>query len=173
MAGTRLNTKLRDIGASVSVVTQEFLGDLQSDEVTDFLQYTSGTEVGGIDGNFAGGSFSSGRPNQDGARENPQANQRVRGIGAATLTRNYFRTDYSADSYNTERVTINRGPNALLFGIGNPAGVIETSLKKAELYNDLFKFGLRVGSHESHRETFDINKVIFENRLGNSCRWIE
>ncbi len=165
LAGTRLNTNLRDVGASVSVVTQELLEDLQSNELLDFLQYTAGAEVGGLDGNFAGSHFSNGRPDNDANRENPQRNQRVRGICSATLTRNYFRTDYSADSYNIERITINRGPNALLFGIGNPAGVIESSTKQAHTRNDSNVLRFRFGSENTRRVTVDVNKIILQNRL--------
>lgn len=168
LAGTRLNTELRDLGAAITVVTQEFLEDLDATDVTEYLQYTAGAEVGGTWGNFAGGETvvdSRGRATQADARENPQGNQRIRGIGAAQLTRNYFRTDFNADSYNTERVTINRGPNAVLFGIGNPAGVIESTTMRAQSGKDLTNIGLRFGRESSYRAEFDANRVLVDNRL--------
>lgn len=168
LAGTRLNTELRDLGAAITVVTQEFLQDLDASDVTEYLQYTAGAEVGGTWGNFAGGETvvdSRGRATQAAARENPQGNQRIRGIGAAQLTRNYFRTDFSADSYNTERVTINRGPNAVLFGIGNPAGVIESTTKRAQTGRDLTNLGFRFGREDSYRATLDANRVLIDGRL--------
>jgi len=134
LSGTRLNTALRDVGAAVSIITPEYMSDIGATDAQKLLTFTLGTEVGGSGGNFAGGAAgASGRADQSDARENPQNNQRVRGIGPASNTRDYFLTDIAFDAYNTSRVTINRGPNALLFGIGNPSGVIEASTIKTLL----------------------------------------
>jgi hypothetical protein len=56
LAGTRINTPLRDVGAAVSVVTKEFLNDVNSHDSTTLLTYTVSTEIGGVEGNYAGGS---------------------------------------------------------------------------------------------------------------------
>lgn len=165
LAGTRINTPLRDIGASISIITPEFLADTASTNVGELLSFTTGTEVGGIEGNFAGGAQDTGRPDQSGARENPQDNQRIRGIGPATNTRDFFLTDIPFDSYNTSRVTISRGPNALLFGIGNPAGIIEASLNKAQLNRHRTEIATRYGSNDSYRGTLDFNRVLVKDRL--------
>lgn len=165
LAGTRINTALRDVGASISIITPEFLSDTASTNVGELLSLTTGTEVGGIYGNFAGGAQSNGRPDQSESRENPQNNQRVRGIGPASNTRDYFLTDIPFDSYNTSRVTISRGPNSLLFGIGNPAGIIEASLHKARLTDNRNEVSVRYGSNDSYRGTFDFNRTLVKNRL--------
>ncbi|MEO6246605.1 MAG: TonB-dependent receptor, partial [Opitutaceae bacterium] len=89
LAGTRLNTALRDVGASISIITSEFLVDTASTNLGELLTLTTGTEVGGALGNFAGGAEAFGRPDQSEARENPEANQRVRGIGPASTTRDF------------------------------------------------------------------------------------
>ncbi len=165
LAGTRINTALRDVGASISIITSEFLSDTASTNLGELLSMTTATEVGGIFGNFAGGDQANGRPDQSESRENPQGNQRVRGIGPATNTRDYFVTDIPFDSYNTSRVTISRGPNSLLFGIGNPAGIIESSLSRPNLRRDRNEISARYGSNESYRGTFDINRVLAKDRL--------
>ena len=54
LAGNRLNTQLRDIGSAVTVVTSQFLSDTGATDNASLLQYTTGTEVGGVRGNFAG-----------------------------------------------------------------------------------------------------------------------
>ena len=54
LAGTRLNTNLRDIGASISIVNEEFLDDTASDNMMDVLLFTPNTEVSGPNGNFSG-----------------------------------------------------------------------------------------------------------------------
>ena len=48
LAGTRLNTPLRDIAATVSVVTEEFLKDTGTSDLQELLVYTAGTEISGI-----------------------------------------------------------------------------------------------------------------------------
>ena len=165
LAGTRLNTALRDVGASISIITAEFLIDTASTNLGELLSFTTGTEVGGAFGNFAGGSESFGRPDQSEARENPDSNQRVRGIGPASTTRDFFLSDIPMDAYNTSRVTINRGPNSLLFGIGNPAGTIDTSLSKAQVGRNRTQLTARYGSNNSYRGTLDVNRVLVKDRL--------
>ncbi|MEN9403580.1 MAG: hypothetical protein RL091_2283 [Verrucomicrobiota bacterium] len=165
LAGTRINTALRDVGASISIITPEFLSDTASTNLGELLSLTTATEVGGIGGNFAGGGQDSGRSDQSDARENPEGNQRVRGIGPATLTRDFFLTDIPFDSYNTSGVTISRGPNSLLFGIGNPAGIIEASLIKAQLGRNRTEIAVRYGSNNSYRSTLDLNRMLVKNRL--------
>jgi outer membrane receptor protein involved in Fe transport len=73
LAGTRLNTPLRDVGTAVSVVTKEFLTDVDANDSSTLLTYTVSTEVGGIDGNYAGGNFGVSRPDQNGARARARA----------------------------------------------------------------------------------------------------
>ncbi len=165
LAGTRLNTALKDVGTSITVVTKEFLVDIAANDSGTLLPYTVGTEVGGTDGNFAGGSISGGRPDQAGARAEPERNQRVRGLASAELTRDYFLSDIPFDSYNTDRVTINRGPNALLFGIGSPGGVVNNSTLAPVFGRNFYEFKSQVGQRYAHRESFDLNREIIAGRL--------
>jgi hypothetical protein len=165
LAGTRLNTPLKDVGTSISVVTKEFLLDIGSDDSGTLLPYTVGTEVGGTDGNFAGGAIADRRPDQAGSRAEPERNQRVRGLASAELTRDYFLSDVPFDSYNTERVTINRGPNALLFGIGSPGGVINNSTLLPVFGRNFYEAKFQIGQRGSHRESFDLNREIIPGRV--------
>lgn len=165
LAGTRINTALRDVGAAISIITPEFLNDTAATNLGELLSLTTATEVGGVSGNFAGGTTESGRPDQSESRENPQANNRVRGIGAATTTRDYFLTDIPFDAYNSSGVTISRGPNSLLFGIGNPAGIIEGSIIHPQLQRNRTVIGGRFGSENSYRATLDLNRVLVKNRV--------
>jgi outer membrane receptor for ferric coprogen and ferric-rhodotorulic acid len=54
LAGNRLNTELRDIGNAVTVINSQFLKDIGATSNDSLLQYTVGTEVGNLHGNFAG-----------------------------------------------------------------------------------------------------------------------
>jgi hypothetical protein len=161
LAGNRLNTQLRDIGSAVSVVTAEFLQDVGATDNTSLLQYTVGTEVGGVRGNFAGVGDAA-QLNEDTVR--PNDNTRVRGLAAADNTRDFFRTDVPWDAYNVERVDLQRGANSILFGQGSPAGIINSGLKSAQFRN----FGsveARFGSYGTVRGTLDVNRVLVPKEL--------
>jgi outer membrane receptor protein involved in Fe transport len=165
LAGTRLNTSLKDIGSAISIITTEFLADTGTTSVQDLLVYTTSTEVGGVSGNFANGSVTGGRADQDEGRTNPGSNTRIRGLSAANLSRDYFLTDIPMDAYNTSGVTIARGPNSILFGIGSPGGVIENSLKKALTHRNTSEVSFRAGDRASMRATADFNRVLVKDRL--------
>lgn len=165
LAGTRLKTNLRDVGSSISILTDEIFDDTGATDAATILSYAANTEVAGIQGNFADPGFSGGRPNPSEQQRAPQNSQRVRGLAKASLTRNYFLTDIPFDNYNSDRVTINRGPNSLLFGIGEPGGVINNSVNGASLGRDFGELGVRIGERSSHRVTFNYNKVLLEERL--------
>ncbi|GAB5561549.1 MAG: hypothetical protein SynsKO_31960 [Synoicihabitans sp.] len=166
LAGTRLRSELRDLGAAISVFTEEFMEDTGAIDAGSLLSYTTNAEVGGDLGNFSGaGDHEDGRYLQPGARTNPQFNQRIRGMGTADLTRDYFLTDLPFDSYNTSRVTVSRGPNSLLFGIGSPGGVINNSTKQALQGRNFGEISLRIDNHGTHRATFDHNRSLIDNRL--------
>lgn len=167
LAGSRIQTELRDVGSAIEVVTEQFLEDTGVTDTSELLTYTVGTEVGGTQGNFAGGGFDGGgqRTDQNTARINPQFNQRIRGLGSATLTRDFFVTSIPFDSYNSSMVTINRGPNSILFGVGDPGGIIDHSLNNASLGRNFTTLSARIGSNASYRATVDHNHVLLEDRL--------
>jgi outer membrane receptor protein involved in Fe transport len=161
LAGNRLNTQLRDVGAAVTVVTSQFLRDTGATNNQTLLQYAPSSEVGGMQGNFAGTG--------DGAQlfENtarPNENTRIRGLAAADNTRDFFRTDIPWDSYNTDRVDLQRGPNSILFGQGSPAGIINAGSKGAS-FKTGGNFEFRVGSYGSVRGSLDFNQVILKDEL--------
>ncbi len=166
LAGTRIKTELKDLGSAISVVTKDFLEDTGTTSVEDLLVYTTSTEVGGAYGNFAGPGAAVGDTNaNNNARADPASNTRVRGLSKASQTRDYFLSAMGFDGYNTEMVTISRGPNSILFGIGEPGGIIDNTLKKAVLGRNFNTVSARYGSHGTYRGTIDLNRVIVEDRL--------
>ncbi|MDQ8197643.1 TonB-dependent receptor plug domain-containing protein [Pelagicoccus enzymogenes] len=165
LAGTRIKTDLKDIASSISVVTKDFLRDTNATDNQSLLTYTTNTEVGGVGGNYAG----VGNTYIDGVSEaanfaSPNNNTRVRGLDSADNTRDYFRSDIPWDSYNVERVELQRGPNSILFGIGSPAGIINTGINRANFSNDS-QVEIGFGSFGSIRTTFDTNKTLIEDEL--------
>ncbi len=168
LAGTRLKSQLRDLGSAISVVTDEMFEDTGAVDASTILSYTLGTEVGGEQGNYSDGlgRNHNGRATQDSQRLDSENSQRVRGLARASLTRDFFLTDIPFDTYNTNRVDISRGANSLLFGIGEPGGVLNNSTHRANATGEDFgEFSIRLGERSSTRATFDIHKVVIDDRL--------
>ncbi|HEX2101834.1 MAG TPA: TonB-dependent receptor plug domain-containing protein, partial [Candidatus Synoicihabitans sp.] len=166
LAGTRLRTPLKNIAASVSVVTKDFLDDIGATNIGDLLVYTTGTEVVGIGGNFSGSETSTYHQGYETQRETASPQTRLRGLAAADETRNFFQTapHVPMDAYNTQSVTINRGANAILFGFGSPAGIIENSLILPSFRNK-GRVQLRTGSYGSTRGSIDLDRVLVKDKL--------
>ncbi len=163
LAGTRVRTELKDIASSISVVTKQFLQDTGATSNATLLQYTTNTEVGGVIGNFSGNAGGL-QYNEDSSLRRPSNNTRVRGLDSADNTRDYFLTDIPWDSYNVDRVDLQRGPNSILFGVGSPAGIINTSINGATFQNKN-TIENRLGSFGSVRFSADFNYVLIPNEL--------
>lgn len=146
LAGSRMNTDLRDTPVAISVFTRDFLDDIGKVDVNQAIEYGLNTisEVG-----FTGNDFN----------EN-NFNFRIRGIGSAQRARNYFKTQLNLDVYNTERIDFARGPNAILFGEASPSGIVNTSTKFARLNQNRQSMQLRVASYEDRRVSLDVNRSI-------------
>ncbi len=155
LAGSRLKTPLKDIAGAIQVVTEEFLKDTGSTGASRLLLYTTSTEVAGADGNFTGTDGTS----DDGVRRSSKETTRVRGLASADSTRGYFLTDIEFDGYNTERVTVSRGPNGMLFGLGSPGGIVDNTVKLAKFKNGNL-VELAVDSFGSTRSILDVNRVL-------------
>jgi len=168
LAGGRMRQDIKDIGSSIQVVTKEFMEDLGVTGIEELFQYTTGTEVGGILGNFTGASDGgAGEVSTGGARRDPDGTSRVRGLAAPDRGRNFFKTDIPFDAYNTDRVDINRGANSFLFGLGSPAGLLNTGMAKARFRNRA-ELSTRIGSggkNPSYRSAFNFDRVLLPQRL--------
>lgn len=160
LAGNRLNTELRDVGSSVTVYTSQFLKDIGATNNTSLLQYTVSSEVGGVYGNFAGTGDAAALSEPD----RPGQNTRIRGLAVADNTRDFFLSQIPWDSYNIDRVDLQRGPNAILFGEGSPAGIINAGTKQAQFKNS-GELEFRVGSFGSTRESLDLNLVVVPKQV--------
>ena len=167
LAGTRLSTSVKDIGAAISIYTKEFLNDLGATSANDFLIYATGMEAAGAQGNFSGATSDINAPQVtgDSARTQPQNATRTRGLSAPNYTRGFFTTSIPVDTYNTDMVTVNRGPNAILFGVGSPAGVVDATLLQANLRRNLNTVEFRYGNNDSFRRSLDLNRVLIPNKL--------
>ncbi|MFZ5494677.1 MAG: TonB-dependent receptor plug domain-containing protein [Verrucomicrobiota bacterium] len=164
LAGSRVRTELRDIASPITVVTQQFLKDTNSHNNQDLLTYTTSTEVGGLFGNWGG--FGNGQGISDrSSLLQPNQNTRVRGLEQADTTLNFFLSDIPWDSYNVDRVEIQRGPNSILFGVGSPAGIINANTIQAKFSGDTGKVENQLSNYSSARWTLDYNDELIDDLL--------
>jgi outer membrane receptor protein involved in Fe transport len=164
LAGTRLKTNVQDVGSSIQILTEDFLDDVGADDVNDLFLYTTNTEAAGLNGNFTDYTVGQTSFGDEAFRSDPQGSQRVRGLSPADLTRGYFLSRLPSDRYNTERVEINRGANSILFGLGSPAGIANTTLKQAR-YSDFGEIRYRLDGEGTHRGELDYNKELIDEKL--------
>lgn len=163
LAGTRLNTNLKDVASAIQVVTPQFLKDTGVTNIAQLLVYTTNTESSGLGGNYLAGSDAD---SINRALSQPQRATRVRGLAEADLTRDFFLTDIGLDSYNIENVDIQRGPNSILFGLGSPAGIVNSNLKAPNLSKNEFGAELRTGSNNKFRASLDADVTLLKHVLG-------
>lgn len=156
LAGSRLNTSLKDTGAAVSVLTKEFLEDLGATSMKDIMLYSNNSvpEYGDSAPNFNGNPMIG----------NEEWQLRIRGL-PASYARNYFDWETSSDFYNVDRVDQSRGPNSILFGFGSAGGIVNTTTKKAILGETKDDASLSIGSWDRLRGTVDLNRVLVEGKL--------
>ena len=161
LAGTRIRTDLKDVASSISVVTKEFMNDVGATDNATLLQYTANAEVGGTRGNYSGLSIGKTTVADYTPLSSPQ---RIRGLESADQTMDFFKTNVPWDSYNIDRIDIQRGPNSILFGLGSPSGIINASTRNA-IFRNTGSVETRVGSYGSTRGTIDVNQSLIDNVL--------
>lgn len=167
LAGSRLNTPVKDLGASISIYTKDLMNDIGATNTNDLLIYATGMEAAGAFGNFSGASDDINAPqvSGNGPRVNPQSSSRTRGLAAPNFTRSFFNSVIAMDSYNVESVTVNRGPNAILFGVGSPAGVVESTMLLPDLSQNRNKIDVRISDNSTMRNVIDFNRVLLKKKL--------
>ncbi len=156
--GTRLNTSLRDVGAAMTVFTERLLDDLGATSVNDLVAFAPNTDayVGNVlDTTGSGNAFLT--------TQSPQ--YVTRGGNTALVSQDFFSTPaVPPDRYNAENLTFTRGPNAILFGLGNPAGAFTSSTKRAQ-FRHAYQVEVRGDDNGGVRATVDLNRVLLANRL--------
>lgn len=161
LGGTLIRTNLNDVASAISVYTKEFLEDIGAFDNETLLAFTVNADVGGVRGTWVNAN-SQGEENENFGAGN--ANTRIRGLAAADNTLNYFKSDALWDGYNTERVDVIRGANSILFGLGSPAGIINSSTSRA-LDRNKGRLQFRLDEHASVRGSIDYNRVLLKDQL--------
>ena len=161
LAGSRLNTKLRDTASSVAVFTKEFLDDAGITDLAHLMEYTVNSEM---DTNSQGASSEQNRIIGGHAL---YAGIQIRGL-LASIGMDYFTSITPTDPYRVGRYEDARGPNSILFGIGAPGGLLNQSSKIAETHRDSGMIRYSLGSWSRSRLEVDANKVVIKNKLAVS-----
>jgi len=150
VSGSRLNKPLRDIAAPINVLTSELLNDIGALNATAAFDFM---------GNVRSDDTSAAAPDIDYVRP------AIRGLTSLnTQTIDFFPVYTDLDRYNLDRIGVARGPNAFLFGVGSPTGVITGTAKSAGFKNRNTLEG-HFDNWGSWRGSLDVNRVLLNNRL--------
>jgi outer membrane receptor protein involved in Fe transport len=168
LSGTRLNTKVQDLGGSITVVTKQQLEDTASVDINDVFKYEANTEgiynytaintASPTSDQIQGGSATSG---------GPQLATRVRGISAPNITQDYFThtARIPVDTYNIESIEISRGPNSTVAGLGSPSGTLNTNQGGGNVTRASNEVVFRVDSYGGYRSSFNLNRPLIKDKL--------
>jgi outer membrane receptor protein involved in Fe transport len=159
LAGSRLNTKLSETPASVSVFTEEFLKDLGATGLAQVLEYgvNSNADFNAVTTApsffyFDGGLLNDVRVNN-------------RGL-AGSRTIDFLETTLPIDTYNTGRFEVSSGPNSVLFGFGSAGGIVNAQTRLADLRRTSVKLNGVAASWNAYRAEADINIAAIKDRFG-------
>jgi hypothetical protein len=154
LAGSRLRTNFKDVPNQIETLTKDFMDDLGVSNIDQALIYTANVE-----------NYTDYMPQTPGNQvSSPSQGGRIRGLGAGTISRNFFKVNNPTDNFNIERATVASGPNAILFGLGSPAGILDATPARAIMRNK-YGFSLQYDSEDSKRATFDANVVVIPGKL--------
>jgi catecholate siderophore receptor len=143
---TKTETDLIDVPQSITVITPELMKDMSIQSMSEAVQYVPGVQ------------FSQGEGNRDA----------VNFRGAGVVTGDFFldgvRDDIETyrDFYNTERIEVLKGSNAMIFGRGGSGGVINRVSKEAS-WSPTRALSLSYGAFDHRRATIDIGDSMSES----------
>ncbi len=164
MSGTRLNTKLEDLGSSISVVTKQQMMDFAMLDINDVFAYEAGAE--------SADSYTDFDVNRKGyitdkVMTDRQSSNRLRGIGAANVSRSGFAVSgrVPVDPIDIDAIEISRGPNSNLFGLGEGSGTVNMVAASANLNRAITTTQVRFDSIDGWRTSFDLNRPLIRGKL--------
>ena len=164
LSGTRLNSKIEDLGASITVITKQQMLDTAAIDINDLFLYEASTEG---TGNFTSFTVDRNGGVNDNVQSSPQTANRIRGLDTANTARGNFASNSAIpiDLYNTDGVELSRGPNSSIFGLGNAAGTVNIIPSQANLRRAISTFTLRADSYGGYRTSLDLSRPIFRDKF--------
>lgn len=161
ISGSRINIALQDVPMPIEVITSEFIEDTGSVDLRESLRYSAGVI---LDSQNDAGADLSGVPggvhNGSGATANiTDTTIKLRGFVTESSLRSGYRRQHSSDSVNIDRVEVVRGPNSLLYGIGNFGGIVNY-LPKRPLDFAQTSANVMIGNDSFIRATLDDTRPL-------------
>lgn len=142
---TKTNTPLIDTPQSVTVVTQQQIRDQGVQSIGETIRYVPGVFIAQGEGNRDDVVIRGQRTTADffvnGVRDDAQ----------------YYR-----DLYNTQRIEVLKGPNAMIFGRGGGGGIVNRVLKEADGVR-MREVLLQGGQFWNKRVALDVGDRVNEN----------
>ena len=140
----RTNENIMEVPQSISVITRDMINDLGSENTSDFVNYSGGSNF------FQGDSAM------------------LRGVRVSMYADGVV--DYNFDPVTTDSVTVVRGPVGVLYGVGqtgNLGGAIlkNTRFKSGLITGKKIEHGLPANSLVSHSPYFASTSAIFARVL--------
>ena len=164
MSGTRLNSKIEDLGQSITVMTKEQMSDFAMLDINDIFDHMASTE-----GTNSYSQFDTDRTGAvvDQVSLSPNTANRVRGVGNANIAFNNIAMSgrVSVDPLWMDSLELSRGPNANIFGLGNASGTVNQVPSTANLSRDFTKVEIRGDSYGGWRGSLDLNRTLVKNKL--------
>lgn len=172
MSGTRLNSKIEDLGQSITVMTKEQMLDFAMLDINDVFDHMASTE-----GTNSYSEFVTDRTGAvvDNVSLNPNNANRVRGIGSANIAFNNIAMSgrVPVDPLWMDSLELSRGPNANIFGLGNASGTVNQVPATANLSREFSRVETRVDSYGGWRASLDVNRTLVRNKLAIRASYAE
>ncbi|MDF5706215.1 MAG: TonB-dependent siderophore receptor [Nostoc sp. S4] len=146
--GTRTDTPLRDIPQTIQIIPQQVIKDRNVTRLRDVLNNVSGVALNS--GDYGGEGFGVG-------------DYSIRGFSAQNTLNGFTGIASSGDFSNVEQVEVVRGPASVLFGAGEPGGIINVTTKQP-LSEPFYEFGFNTGSYNYYRGTADLSAPLNSDR---------
>lgn len=164
VSGTRLNSRIEDLGSSISVVTKEQMQDFAMLDINDLFAYEASTEG---TGNYTDFTVDRNGMVTDNIQDNPQGANRVRGGGAANIALDNFASSgrVPIDPIGIDAVEISRGPNSSIFGLGQGSGTVNLVSARANLTRESSTAEIRTDDLGGYRASLDLNRPLVRDKL--------
>ncbi|PSB06722.1 TonB-dependent siderophore receptor [Pleurocapsa sp. CCALA 161] len=143
--GTRTDTPIKDVPQSIQVIPRQVIEDQGRTEINEALRNASGITQAGA-GQFRIRGFSGQRDIQ------------IDGVGTYAPNQ---RIDFSLS--NVEQIEVLKGPAAVLYGSGEPGGIVNLTTKKP-LKEPRYQLEGIVGNFDYYRPSLDITGPLNEEK---------
>lgn len=136
LSATRINTPVREIPATINIVTKEFLADFGRTTVEQAVQGVSGVaNRGRNEGHF-------------------QEFYMIRGFNSSLNLKNRVPYSVFTDASFVEQIEVVKGPQTVLYGLADPGGLVNIVSKKP-LNVRRSEIALKLGSEDFRRLEVD------------------